>query len=468
MTEPRRPGDLLGIDLGTSSCKVLVRHADGSIEKGKATYTEESPDAWWEAVKAALRTVDCRAVTAVGLSAQTGTYVVNGKDVIGWRCTEGRETLDRVRSSYTEETFLSEIAMPQPPLVSYPIPRLLYIKERYGTVTSVCQPKDEIVRRLTGNLVSDYYTWRGLADPKTARYSAFFLGELGIDPEVLPPLLSPTSLAGRIHRDVSLETGIPENTEVYLGMNDFYASIVGMGIIDGGTFDITGTSEHLGVIEDTIAHGTPLVSSPYFDRFVQYGVTASGGASLDLVARELGDLPASSDDPAYFLERKPPIYLPYLRGERAPIFDGEATGAFFGMTAGTTREDMAYAVCEGVAFSLYHIYETMGCKNSGDRVTVSGGASRLPLLSRVKAELFGKRFVALAENDTSALGAVMAAGVGGGAFGSYAAAAEECVKDGECFEPSGGLREALMRRYEIYKRLYPILKDEMHAFRREI
>lgn len=461
-------GALLGIDLGTSSVKILLREASGRTVKSKAAYREESPAAWWEAVCTALRAIDCSGVTAIGLSSQTGTYIVERKDcptvVLGWRNAAGQEELDAVRAAYAPEVFLREIAMPHPPMVSYPIPRLRYVKAQYPDVTAVCQPKDFIVASLTGRRVTDYYTWRGLADPRTGQYSAYFLKELGVDPTLLPEVLAPTDLAGYVTEAVSGETGLPVGTPVYLGMNDFFASIVGMGIVDGGAFDITGTSEHFGVVDGTLSVDTPLVSGPYLDRYVSYGGTASSGASLDFMGAELGDLPSRSDDPAVLLERDPPIFLPYLSGERAPIFDWDAKGAFLGITRGCTKEDLAYAVCEGVAFSIYHICEAMGRAGELTRVTVSGGASKLALLNRIKAELFGAEFVTLKENDTSALGAAMAAGVGCGAFSSLADAARVCCTPSEIFSPTGNCRAKLLRRYAIYRRLYPALCDEMHAF----
>jgi len=349
-------------------------------------------------------------------------------------------------------------------MVSYPLPRLLYLQKKLGPLTSVCQPKDVIVSFLTGRRVSDVYTWRGLADPKTVQYSTRLLSGIGINPAILPPLCLPTDLAGGVSEEAASETGLCAGTSVYLGMNDFFASILGMGIVGDGMFDITGTSEHLGVVSGAITADTPLVSGPYFDRYVCYGVTASSGASLDLVASELGDIPKTSTDPADYLQNSPPIFLPYLSGERAPIFDGEAKGVFFGLSRGCKKEDLAYAVCEGVAFSLYHIYETMGNRALSDRVTVSGGASKLALLTQIKAELFSKTFVTLKENDTSALGAVMVAGVGHGVFSSYPDAVRNCCAEDTVYSPKGNCRETLLSRYAIYKRLYPALKAEMHAF----
>lgn len=456
--------DLLGIDLGTSSVKVLLRHADGTVEKARATYRAETPEAWWEAVCEALSMLPLDGVSAVGLSSQTGTYIVNGREVIGWREGAGREELDALREQYGTEVFLREIAMPHPALQSYPIPRLAYIKKHFGDVQTVCQPKDLLVLHFTGRCVSDVYTWRGLAHPDTGRYSEFFLSALGIDSSVLPSLHSPTAVCGTVTEAAAEETGLPAGIPIVPGMNDFFASIVGMGIVDGGAFDITGTSEHFGMVGDTLSEDTPLVSSPYLTGYVTYGVTAASGASLDFARDALKPSESESDaEIASYLQRNPPIFLPYLSGERAPIFDPDARGVFFGISRGCTEMDLRYAVCEGVAFSLYHIFEAMGGALP-NRVTVSGGASRLTLLTRLKAELFGSSFVLLAENDTSALGAAMAAGVGGGTFDSLKDAAGACCREAGEILPVGDCRAALLRRYEIYKTLYPSLRAQMRAF----
>jgi len=158
------------------------------------------------------------------------------------------------------------------------------------------------------------------------------------------------------------------------------------------------------------------------------------------------------------LKKNPPIFLPYLNGERAPIWDSDAKGVFWGITGKTDKNDMAYSVFEGVVFSLYHIYENMG-KPQGKSITVSGGASRSRVLNRLKAEMFDVSVVTLEENDTSALGACIVAAYGEKWYKSKEKTVEEFCKVKEIIKPEGNLREALKKRYEIYKSIYPAVKD---------
>ncbi len=445
---------ILGIDLGTSSVKLLLKKENGQLEKAKAAYTEKTPDGWLCAIKKAAASLDLSGLDSISLSSQVGTYIVNETDVISWDDGVGSEELEAIKNKYPKEVFIREIAMPHPDIISYPIPRLMYIKNHYDDIVSICQPKDYICKALTDSCASDKYSYRGLAHTQTGVYSDFFLNEIGIDKNVLPKLVSPCDIIGKTTADCKNRLGIPVGIPVYTGLNDFFSSIVGMGMNEcGDMFDITGTSEHLGLICDSLQADTKMVSGVYFDKYIHYGVTASSGASLDFAINSFG---LDGIDIGECLKSNPPIFTPYLNGERAPIFDSRARGTFFGIGSGCTKTDMAYSVLEGVAFSLYHIYESMGCPDFSS-ITVSGGASKNAVLNTLKAELFNKTVRSLTENDTSALGAVQLAanamGLGEN-LNSYA----------ESYEPCGKYRSVLLKRYEIYKGLYSTLKEQFIKF----
>lgn len=481
MNNPKTPA-FLGIDLGTSSVKLILVAPKNSpsagdtpsvpiIRKSGASYEEISPAGWYAALCRAARELELSAgeVTAVGLSSQVGTYIINGTDVLSWNDPCGQNECAEIKRRYPKDTFLREIRMPHPDIASYPLPRLLHISENFSPIREICMPKDILCEHLTGQRVSDPYSWRGLSDTVSGRFSPYFLSEItkwGIPSSALPPLCSPVSCIGTITETAAGETGIPAGTPVYLGMNDFFCSLVGMGMTEvGDAFDITGTSEHLGVMEDILHPDTAMVSSPYpcgggsgTSLYVHYGVTASSGASQKFSLSELG---VRTPDIEGCLARRAPIFLPYLNGERAPIFDPDARGTFFGIGTETTREDLAYAVLEGVAFSLYHIYTEMGSP-ALNTLRVSGGASRDPILNRLKALLLGTTLCTLSENDTSALGAAMCAAVGCGFSAGFSSAAEVFNRPLETFsyhpDTDGELRRKLLDRFAVYRGLYPTLK----------
>lgn len=446
---------ILGIDLGTSSVK-LVYSQNGNVIKEKESYCEISPNGWWDALCKACKRLELSEVRAVGLSSQVGTYVTNGTHTVSWNEPIGKDELSEVLSAVTREEFINEISMPHPKLISYPLPRLLNIKRSVTGAIDVCMPKDLICKKLTGNTGSDPFSWRGLANLKSGKYSVSLLKRFGLDGISLPPLASPDTLAGTVSKQASAETGIPVGTPVAIGCNDFFSALLGMGIgKNGDAFDITGTSEHLGLIEPVIGNSDDgLVSGGYFFGNAHYGVTASSGASANLALELSGH---SQIDIKRCLETDPPIFLPYLNGERAPIWDTDARGVYFGLNGSTTKEALAYSALEGVVFSIYHIYQTMGAP-SATCLTVSGGASRDNTVNLMKASLFGIPVRPSLEADASALGAQMLAACAIGDYPSVSEAMADCCSFGQTFFPDEALRETLLKRYKRYASLYPMIK----------
>lgn len=446
---------VIGLDLGTSSVKAVKIGQSGVLDKAKASYQQDNPEGWYQAVLRVLRQIGPSDVAALGLSSQVGTYIVNEQTVLGWSDSAGSEEAAYLRSHYSGEQFIQQINMPHPAISSYPLPRLMYIKKHWPNAVSVCQPKDFLCEKLAGRRVTDPFSWRGLANVHTGAYSSFFLRELGVDASILPNIQSPADPAGRLTPQASAETGLPENTAVYVGMNDFYCSLVGMGMTrPGEAFDITGTSEHLGIVESKLAQDTSLVSSPFLDAYVHYGVTGSSGASLEFGMRNFG---LDGVDIRRSLAEKPPVFLPYLNGERAPVFDGNARGVFFGISQGCTASAFAYSVLEGNVFSLYSILERLG-QPAFQRVIVSGGAAKNPVLNKLKAAMLNTPVCTLAEENTSALGAAMVAAVGAGFCASLSDAVGRYVRQAQTFSPEPELLPMLLPRYRIYSELYPSLK----------
>lgn len=452
----------LGIDLGTSSVKGILQSRDGHTLKSKKSYEVQSPDAWKSALKAMLSDLigKCPGFIAAGaLSAQVGTYLVNETDVIGWQSPVGTEELTFLKSCFSAETFIREISMPHPDLHSYPLPRLLYIQKHYGAHCQVLQPKDYLIRELTGQTVTDLYSMRGIANLETCQYAHSLLKALDIRIS-LPELKRPHELAGYVTEAAAAKYGLPAGIPVYLGCNDFYAGLLGMGIFQpGDTFDLTGTSEHIGYISKAI-QTNGFVSGGYFAGNCTYGGTKASGSSCDLAIRNFGIDQLSIDT---LLPQKPPVFLPYLSGERAPVFDEKARGVYFGIQTDTTNAMLSYATLEGVAFSLYHIAQCMNMP-SPTRLICGGGAAQNPLLNTLKATLFDCPVVTARESDTSALGACMLAMLGDGCFSSLQETVEHCVTYGVEFQPEPAYRELLCKRFAVYQELYPALQKTFCHF----
>lgn len=451
---------ILGIDMGTSSVKLKFDTENG-VQKQRIVYEEISPQGFWNAVCRGAREMDLRGIRAVGLTSQVGTYIADGETMLSWKDKAGEAELGYVLGTLDREDAIRELSMPHPKIASYPLPRLIYIKNRFPNTKKVGQPKDYLCEALTGSFVSDKFSFRGLAKLKTGAYSEALLQKFDLAHFTLPTLMPPTGVAGYVTKEAAEATGIPQGTRVIVGCNDFFAGLLGMGIWDeGDAFDITGTSEHLGYLRgDLPTADDGLVAGSYFNLNVHYGVTASSGVSL-AYGQSFGDIGKISENE--ILAHTPPIFLPYLSGERAPVWDTSARGVFFGISEGCSHDDMAYAVAEGVCFSMYHIYETMKTPALG-RIVTSGGAAKEPLLCRLKASLFGVPVTVCKEEDASVLGAQMIASVALGDYRSLRSVMREVCDMGETYLPSAELSAVLRRRFGTYRGLYPALKAQFRA-----
>ncbi len=448
----------LGIDLGTSAVKILLADKEGVVRKARCGYDAPFPEAYTAAVRTCLsgflKDEEKARLTAISVSSQVGTYITDENTVIGWWQSEGTEELSELCRQYGDEVMLREISMRHPPLVSYPLPRLSYIKKHYPNTKRVMMPKEYLILALTDNFVSDPYSYRGLYNFEKSELSSFFIDKIAPDVS-LPKIISPTDIAGTVTSSASDYFSIPANLPVYCGMNDFFAGLLGMGVFnEGDSFEISGTSEHVGVIRGELAENG--ISGKYLNGYIQYGGTKSSGKACELA---LSELSADELSPDARLMPGTPVFLPYLNGERAPIYDENARGVFFGIDTETTKASLAYSVLEGVVFSLYDIALDIGMPRGG-RLITSAGSSGNAVMARIKAELFKKEILRALEPDTSALGAAMIAMVGSGEFKDFGEAIRALIKYETVAAPTGEAYTKYKERFSTYRSIYRALKDE--------
>ncbi len=452
----------VGIDLGTSSLKALALTKDGECINAKKRYEKEGTGGWKIALKGALdellSEISADEIAAIGFSSQVGTYITDSGEVISWNSSAGKAELEEIKSKISQDEFLREIDMPHPDIISYPLPRLCYIKKKYPDCKRVVMPKELLIKELTGELVTDTFSQRGIANTKSGQYSKALLEKLELDFE-LAPIKNPTDLAGYVTEKAENEYGLKKGTKVYLGCNDFFAGLVGMGVVESDkVFDLSGTSEHIGKISHALEIGD-FVSGRFFEGFIAYGGTKASGVSSTFAIENFGLDGVSAE----LVLEKPPIFLPYLKGERAPIYDENAKGVFFGITDKTDKKLLSYSVLEGIVFSLYDIAQSLNIKGA-DKLICGGGSANDMVMAKIKAELFGCEIVGVLNNETSALGAAMLAAVGAGEFENLKSAAKAVVKYKTITEPDGSLREILLKRFAIYKSLYANLKQDFVNF----
>jgi xylulokinase len=178
----------------------------------------------------------------------------------------------------------------------------------------------------------------------------------------------------------------------------------------------------------------------------------------DVLDARAADLPPGADGL---------VFLPYLMGERSPIWDGQASGAFVGLSLFHTRAHLYRAVLEGVAFALRHNMEAGANRETAldAELIVVGGAAKSDLWVQIIADVTGRPVLTITEEVEAAMGAALLAGIGAGIVSEEQAAAGWVTLSPHA-EPRPRARAVYDELFAVYRGLYPALKDSMHDLRR--
>jgi gluconokinase len=154
------------------------------------------------------------------------------------------------------------------------------------------------------------------------------------------------------------------------------------------------------------------------------------------------------------------IFLPYLHGERAPIWDEESCGVFFGIRPSHQLEHFARAAAEGVCFALYHVLSSLEevC-GLVKQITISGGLVQSPVMMQLLADIAGKKLVVQQREDASAIGAALLAGKALGLITDFSSLSKN---EADIFHPQPGAMTHYRQLFAVYQSLYPTLQQSMH------
>jgi sugar (pentulose or hexulose) kinase len=285
-------------------------------------------------------------------------------------------------------------------------------------------------------------------------------------------MAAPDAVIGTVSAKAAEATGLRPGIPVIAGWNDLNAAVLGIGAIDDGQyFNITGTSEHIGrVTTDCAARAPGLICASYLPgRRLLYGVTTCGGGSIEWYRRvtrhPLEDLLVQAEKAS--LQNDPLLFLPYLDGERAPIWDPQASGAFLGLRTTHGQGHLVRSILEGVCFSLRQILEQVPSPSAATpgAITVAGGTARSSVWNQIKADVLNRRLDLPAHLQAGVLGAAILAAVGVKRYPDAATAAARMVRCAGRFEARTTQASELALRYAIYCEAYPALRSVFAGLR---
>jgi xylulokinase len=276
--------------------------------------------------------------------------------------------------------------------------------------------------------------------------------------EVAPPLAKAWEARGTVTARAAAALGLPAGTPVSVGWSDALAGMLAVGAFEQPTgFALAGTSSIVGMsTEDPPFSSKPLLEIPgtCAPLWVVYGPTEAGGASVEWLARllrcepsEVLTLAASATSANGAL-----LFVPYLAGERAPIWRTDVRGTLLGLSVDDGAAELARAVVMGVCLSELHVLATaeeqLGWAASD--VHVAGRGASEPPWREARLAVFSRPLQLLDEADASALGAAMLAAAA--ANGGELSAARSLRAETQQVIPKLSERESAQRRLDRYLR----------------
>ena len=500
---------VIGVDIGTQSTKALLVARDGSIlaqaqkayapDTPRPSWAEQHADVWLAAVEHCVAEVVrsapgalVRAICVSSLYGGSGIPVDAAfrplHPCLIWMDRRAEAQVDWVRAHLDLERLG---AVTGNGVDSYHgFTKMMWLRDErpevWAETALLLPPNAYVIQRLTGEVAVDHSSAGnigGVYDLQARTWSAEMLEALGIPRRMMPDrLVAPTDTVGGLTPAAAARLGLAAGTPVVAGGVDAAVATFAAGVVaPGDHVAMIGTSMCWGTIAPRADASHGLVAFPYVintptDLYV-FGGAATAGAAVSWFREqfchaETAAARIAGRDPHALLDEAAAtlapgadgiVFLPYLRGERSPVWDSRASGAFIGLNLFHTRAHLYRAVLEGVTFALRHNMEAgaRGAAALDRRLIVVGGAAKSDLWMQIIADITGFAVWTIREEVEAALGAARLAAIGGGLIrpddpDTWTTLVERAVPDA-----------ARARHYDavfaVFAGLYPALRDSMHT-----
>jgi xylulokinase len=492
--------------VGTTTCKSFLFTTDGlilsAVTKEHPTYypqlgwAEQDPSDWWNSIKRITRQVLSVArkrdisILAVSLTGQMHSAVpvsVSGEPLYNCITLADRRSVSQCREIERRISRGELHAITGNRLDPYiTAPKLLWIKEErpelFKRMHKFLPPKDFIRLKLTDQSVVDHMEASGtlLYDIRKRQWHSELFDIFQVPMDSAPALMESTDLAGEVTKTASRDTSIEKGTPVIVGAAD------DVDILGTGSTDVGAARCHLGSTGGVAA----CIDRPISDSLTRIecyphvvkglwlvgGSTSAAGTSLrwfrDNFAEDAIREGKKTGDSAYKIldskaERSAPgsiIFLPYILGERCPVWDAEAKGAFFGIKASHTKVDIYRSILEGVAFSLRDILATIEELGVGiEQLRIANGGADSSLWRQIIADVTGKPLYFTGVEESASFGSMILGAVYLQIYSSIEQACQRLVKPRRVHQPNLELSRKYTALFRTYRKIYQSLSPEFDS-----
>lgn len=493
----------MGIDIGTTNVKATLydlsfrQVAEGSAEYPtyflQTGWVEQNSEDWWQATVKTIQDITKLAGAAAeqikGICVSSQAPAVLPVDAEGhplrnaliWmdrrsepQCTQlrqvlGQDTVNRITGNRIDPYFA--------------LPKILWFMqeepERYARTWKFLQVNGFINFRLTGQATCDrvHASLTGLYDVSALRWSSEIAAALSLDLGRMPGIFDSTDVIGHVSHEAARETGLRQGIPVIAGNVDASSAALETGVIgQGEAAEMTGTSSCLMVGCDQWPNSLNLVATHHavkgHDLLV--GPISSTGACLKWYRDQFGacaqdDAEAYNRSPYNYMDQLAEqsgqsgklVFLPYMAGERAPLWSSDARGVFFGLTPNTTRGQIIRSILEGSSFALRHtVDEAEKAGQSIESISSVGGGSNSRIWLQIKADILNRPIRTLQHASSGAFGNALLAGYGVGLIPDIREVVQQKIQIRETFYPKSEAVSRYNKLYKIFRNIYEHTRND--------
>lgn len=496
----------MGIDAGTSGVKAIIINEKGEtlgvgykecdLITPRPLWVEQDPHDWWAACEYAMKEAVAKSgrgpdVEAIGLTGQMLGNTMLDKDMqpIGncmiWLDQRATEERDYIEEQLGIDRMLDITANYN--LTGYWAPKLMWVKKNrpdiFEKTRMVLFPKDYLKLILTGEASVEVSDASGsfLMNMEERSWSDEMFEVCDLPRDIVPAkIYESCDIVGYLKSDLAQTLGLPPGIPVVGGGGDQPAGGIGNGVYKDGVVSATiGTSGVVfaatnKVVADRQRRAAMVFCHSAPETWCFFGCTLAAGGSFkwlrDTIFADANKAYAARGEDVYQLmtelaaQARPSseglTFLPYLNGERTPYPDENARGVFFGLSYRHGLPELSRSVMEGVTYSMRDSIEILREYDVDvNEVRASGGGAKSALWLQMQADIYNSQVVTTNLEEGPSAGAAIMASVGSGAYSSVGEACDSIVKVVSRTEPIARNVELYEEFYQVYRSLYPTLKD---------
>lgn len=487
---------VVGVDIGTTNIKLIACDSLKKVvfrqEVPIATIqtspelSEQNPETVLQSVNKLLEevfvSIPVNQVVAVSFSAAMHSMIAVDAEgrclthAILWADTRSYKEEKMLKDSGLAEGLYQETGVPVHP--SLPLCKIMWLQKNqpdiFEKTAKFISLKEYIFYKLFGVYVVDYAIAgaTGLLNIHTLQWSELALKTAGIPASKLSVIVPSTHIETNMQDASKQMLGLPIGIPFVIGSSDGCLANIGTGVTNDSKAALTiGTS---GAVRTTLRSAHVNAKPTLFcyaltdTIYVKGGAINNGAFILQWLIRDLLKQPLTdevynrllNDAAAVAPGSDDLIFLPYLKGERAPIWNARAKGVFFGLNSLHQQHHLVKSIIEGVSYSLYDVFcEMADSEKSIREIYVSGGFIKSKLWVQVIADIFNKKVVVSDAADASAIGAVYLGFYAIGVFNNLQEIPDDSGTD-QVFYPDEKKHVLYMKGFRKYQAIYQALKNE--------